>query len=275
MNDHMQLSWKTPEELVCIGYIQSRVVMMNEAHNGLARCRRTREIGTKVLPIAHTSGVRYLALEALSPEITVTANTTRQLPDVSGGYLAQQDMRTLIQSALDLGWTLIHYEDDGLTWLQNKYADSVPRELANEGTGAVYKKYQADFLSDAYTNYRELQQAKNIINFLATVPDTTKLLIWCGNGHHGKAPSENWIPMGYQFTVLSGITPFCIDQNITVKFEATYSPYIQEVLDALTDDLQQQHRTAGFLVHEAPPVVQGWGHVDAIILSLDNQMIED
>lgn len=84
---------RTPEELLAIGFGRSRVVMMNEAHNGMQRCVRTRVIGRRLLPAAHESGVRHLAMEALY-----------------GPYLAQPDMRRLTDGADELGWTLIPYE---------------------------------------------------------------------------------------------------------------------------------------------------------------------
>jgi hypothetical protein len=87
------LDLRTPEELLAIGFSRSRVVMMNEAHNGLKRCVRTREIGRRLLPAAHAAGVRHLAMEALY-----------------GPYLAQPDMALLIEAAEELGWRLIPYE---------------------------------------------------------------------------------------------------------------------------------------------------------------------
>jgi hypothetical protein len=61
--------WRTPEQLVALGIRRSRVVMMNEAHDGLRRCVRTRRVGQRVLPAAHDAGVRYLAMEALNPAL--------------------------------------------------------------------------------------------------------------------------------------------------------------------------------------------------------------
>jgi hypothetical protein len=87
----MQLG--SPEDLLAVGLRRSRVVMMNEAHDGMQRCVRTREIGVRVLPIAHEAGVRHLAMEALY-----------------GPYLTQPDMRRLIDAAEELGWKLITYE---------------------------------------------------------------------------------------------------------------------------------------------------------------------
>jgi hypothetical protein len=84
---------RTPEELLAIGFSRSRVVMMNEAHNGMQRCVRTREIGLRLLPAAHEAGVRHMAMEALY-----------------GPYLTQPEMQRLVQGAEDLGWRLIPYE---------------------------------------------------------------------------------------------------------------------------------------------------------------------
>jgi hypothetical protein len=45
-------------------------------------------------------GVRHLAMEALQPGDTEAADTSRRPPEAAGGYLAQPDMRDLIQAAL-------------------------------------------------------------------------------------------------------------------------------------------------------------------------------
>jgi hypothetical protein len=103
--------WRTPEELVELGFGCSTVVMANEFHDGLRRCVRTREIGRRLLPVAHDCGVRHLAMEALgNDELTDEANRTRRLPQCTAGFLAQPEMRMLIADALALGWTLIAYE---------------------------------------------------------------------------------------------------------------------------------------------------------------------
>jgi hypothetical protein len=267
--------WRTPEELVQIGFERSRVVMMNEAHSGLARCRRTREIGQRVIPIAHACGVRAIALEALDPEATREANATRRLPDVSVGYLTQSDMRTLIQIALDLGWQLVHYEADWREWLKKKFGIIIP-QVWNDEILALTQQYQAEFQSQEYTNYREEQQARNLIAFLAGQPGDTKLLVWCGNGHNGKHQLEDWLPMGCQFLKLSQINPFCIDQVITVKFHGSYTPFAQRLLDEFGSILEQHGGSAGFLTEEAPQPVRGrWEYVDAVVLSLENELTEE
>ncbi|MBD0362976.1 MAG: hypothetical protein ICV55_09440, partial [Coleofasciculus sp. C3-bin4] len=153
--------WRTPEELLEIGLRRSRVVMMNEAHDGLKRCIRTRQIGQRLLPIAHKAGVRHLAIEALSLFFVDEANRTRQLPEVGVGlgYLHQPDLRAFIQAALDLGWTLIPYEIN-------------------------FQTYPSDYpLSIEYTNLREEEQAKKLIRALEALPSGASLLVWCGNSH--------------------------------------------------------------------------------------------
>jgi len=57
--------WWSVEELTRRGFAQSPVVMANEAHNGLARCIRTRAVGVRMIEAAHQAGVRDLAMEAL------------------------------------------------------------------------------------------------------------------------------------------------------------------------------------------------------------------
>lgn len=103
---------RTPEELLAIGFDRSRVVMVNEAHNGMKRCVRTREIGLRLLPAAHEAGVRHMAMEALY-----------------GPYLVQPDMQALIDAAEELGWRLIPYEIDQLM-SPNEREEGQARNLA-------------------------------------------------------------------------------------------------------------------------------------------------
>jgi hypothetical protein len=84
---------RTPEELLAIGFSRSRIVMMNEAHHMMKRCVRTREVGLRVLPVAHAAGVRHLAIEALR-----------------SSDFSQPDMQRLVDAAEELGWKVIPYE---------------------------------------------------------------------------------------------------------------------------------------------------------------------
>ena len=53
---------RSPEELLSIGFERSSVVIVNECHNGMLRCRRTREVGRRLLPVANEAGVRHLSM---------------------------------------------------------------------------------------------------------------------------------------------------------------------------------------------------------------------
>lgn len=246
--------WRTPEELLEIGLRRSRIVMMNEACDRLKRCIRTRQIGQRVLPIAHNAGVRYLAMETLSPFFVDEANLTRQLPEVGigMGYLHQPDLRAFIQAALDLGWTLISYKINS-------------------------QAYPSDYpLSMEYTNLREEEQAKKLICALEAVPSDAPLLVWCGNGHSTKTVVGDWMPMGYQFKQLSGIDPFVIDQITTVKFSKR-SPEqqqnIEQFLRQFATELVKKGGTAGFLREETPPsFFQSREGADAFIVSFLNDL---
>ncbi len=260
--------WRTPEELVTIGFAQVRVVMMNEFHNGYLRCVRTREIGRRILPIAHQAGVRFLAMEALHREFAEEANYTRQVPEVKQGYLAQPEMRALIQTALNLGWTLIPYEAD---------FDKIPPELA-----------QKEMMNQEVTNWREEVQARNIISALQTLPFDTKLLVWCGNGHHTKElllvqkifrdgkffpKPENepdWTPMGYLFKQMSGVDPFTIHQEVLI------TPHLPlDLLKECKTDIEAFGGTVGFLKKGIPhPSLSSFAthSGDAFVVSTDNVM---
>ena len=248
--------WRTPEELVEIGFARARVVMMNEAHDGDMRCVRTRKIGRRVLPIAHRAGVRHLAMEALWPELAAAANRTRQVPEVAGPlYPAQPDFRDLMQDALDLGWTLIPYE---------------PVLRVGEMRGSAL----------ARMNRRELVQAQNLIAALAELPRDAQMLVWCGGDHHRKTPHKvtrprgEWVLMGCHFAQLSGMPHFAIDQTVTIWLSLER----RRLLDRYLPILEGAGGTAGLLVEEShvldastTALWAGKG-VDAVILSVENTM---
>jgi hypothetical protein len=243
-------AWRTPQELVQEGFGRGRVVMLNEAHDGLKRCVRTRRVGRQVLPSAHAMGVRHLAMEALRPGDAEVANERRRPPDAADGYLAQPDMRELIQAALALGWTLWPYEAD---------IDHAPAILVQQGLGSL-----------AFTNWRDAEQARNLAAVLAGLATSDRLLVWCGNSHASKAASPDWTPMGHHFAALVAEGAFVIDQSVTVAFAGLEQR--QAALAAeLAPILDRYGGTAGMLREEAGPL-SCWPGVDALILSTDNVM---
>lgn len=243
-------AWRTPQELVREGFRCGQVVMLNEAHEGLKRCVRTRRVGRQILPSAHAMGARHLAMEALRPGDTEAANASRRPPDASGGYLAQPDMRELIQAALELGWTLWRYEAD---------VDHAPAALVEQG-----------LMSQAFTNWREAEQARNLAAVLAGLAARDRLLVWCGNGHASKAAADDWTSMGYRFAALAAEGAFVIDQTATVAF-AGFEQQRAALVAELAPILDRYGGTAGLLREQAGPL-SCWPGVDALMVSTDNAM---
>lgn len=230
-----------------MGFERSRVVMMNEAHHMLLRCVRTREVGRRVLPTAHEAGVRHLAMEALFGDIAWRANATRELPEGGPGYLSQPEMRSFVETALGLGWTLIPYET----------TTPPPLEVQSDTTEA--------------SNWREERQARNLMEGLAGMPTNARLLVWCGNDHHAKRALDDWKPMGIRFAELSGIDPFAISQTRSVEFPGQ-APHAALWVKAYADVLARLGGAAGFLAEDAP---EGWGFPeshDAFVIAADNRM---
>ncbi len=227
---------------------------MNEAHSGLARCVRTREVGRALLPVAHALGVRDLAMEALWPAVTASANANRRLDGDLWGYLGQPEMGALVNAALGLGWTLHAYEADV----------EVMRQRAGPETPAD-------------VNWREDQQARNLGAVLGRLARSENVLAWCGNGHLGRRVLERsegepaWTPMGSLVAGYCGVEPFAIDQTATVAFEGRDLGW----LDAYAEALLARGGTAGVLAEDIPAEV-AWrkGHADAYVLSLDNALVE-
>jgi hypothetical protein len=240
--------WCSVEELTLWGFAQAPVVMANEAHNGMARCVRTRDIGVRMIEAAHQAGVRQLAMEALPRSEDGSPVPIRATPAAADGYLAQPDMRRLITTALELGWTLWAYEAD-------IRSASDPAQL----------------LTQEFTNWREREQAQNLCQVLATIPEQP-LLVWSGNSHAAKEASGEWVPMGHHFTALSGIDPFVIDQAVTVAWHEQTRPWVQDLLAAIHPTLVRCGGTAGILREQAPPPLDCWTGVDAVVVSTDNSL---
>jgi hypothetical protein len=143
--------WCSVEDLTRWGFAHAPVVMANEAHSGLTRCIRTREIGVRIIRAAHQAGVRRLAMEAVPRAEDSSPGPIHAIPLSTGSYLAQPEMRRLITTALELGWTLWAYE-----------ASIDP------------SKEQAEPLSIEFTNWREREQAKNLCLVMRTASSIRK-----------------------------------------------------------------------------------------------------
>lgn len=193
-------------------------------------------------------------MEALYLPFATEANQARHLPSSTIGYLGQEDMRALIADALLLGWDLVPYECDFSLW-------------------------HGDTRTAEFGNWRDLEEARNLNEFLARSPQDLKLLVWCGNSHQRKTPQNYpalrhtpWIRLGQRFRELSGIDPFVIDQSVTVEYRWRRSPRRDDV-KRYSAELRALGGTGGFLREEDPdPRWRNDLSADAWLLSLDNSM---
>jgi hypothetical protein len=240
--------WCSVEDLTRRAFGQTPVVMANEAHNGMARCVRTREVGVRIIAAAHDAGVRRLAMEALPWPADGSPGPITAIPEAPFGYLAQPEMRTMIGTALDLGWSLWAYE-------ASLDPDRKPGDMPTLES----------------TNRREREQASNLCQLTAASPGEP-LLVWCGNGHATKTTVSDWVPMGYHFAAMSAVEHFVIDQTVTVDFRQASRPWMRELLASLDDTLAAHGGTAGILRDQAPPPLNSWPGVDALVVSTRNAM---
>ena len=242
--------WCSVEELIGWGFAHAPVVMANEAHSGLTRCIRTREMGIRMIRAAHEAGVRRLAMEALPWPARDTPGPIVAIPPAHGGYLAQPDMQRLITAALELGWSLWAYE---------------------AVFEAAARTDPAKMLTMEFTNWRDREQARNLCRVRAVAP-AEPLLVWCGNSHACKEAAQEWVPMGWHFRAMSGTDPFVIDQTVSVTFEGEPQPWVRELLATLGQTLAAYGGTAGILRDHAPAPLNSWPGVDAVVVSGHNTL---
>lgn len=66
---------------------------------------------------------------------------------------------------------------------------------------------------------------------------------------------------------------YVIDQTVTVDFTgAGPQPWVRELLTAMGGTLTAHHGTAGILCDQAPPPLDGWPGVDAVVVSTGNAL---
>jgi hypothetical protein len=159
-------------------------------------------------------------------------------------------MRRLITTALERGWSLWAYEA-----LIEVTAHTDPAEL----------------LTLEFSNRRDREQARNLCRVLAAAP-AEPLLVWSGGGHASKQATHGWVTMGCHFPAMSGTDPFVIDQTVTIDFTGQSKPWVQELLTNLGETLGALGGTAGILQDQAPPPLNSWPGVDAVIVSTDNSL---
>lgn len=245
-----------------MGFSSSSVVMVNEAHNLLSHCPRTREVGRRLLPVAHEHGCRTLAMEALHPVFAEAGNRTRQVPEPEfDSYLSQPDLRALIGDALRLGWTLADYEHvRELTEADIERATARAAEFGQSGM-------HFDSVDDV--SAREDGEALNLIEVVRRA-DGGPVLVWAGWRHIAKRAEmmAGCATMATRFIELSGIEPFSIDQTWT------FSPRGAAEAADIAEALASFGGTAGYLIDEDPDAERRtYRWHDATLLSIHNDMV--
>lgn len=151
----------------------SQVVMINEAHEK----PQHRVFTASLLEDLYVQGFRYLAMETLSPFPNASL---RQVNMLTGHYTCEPLAGELVRKALDLGYSLVAYEDSSSTHTVNQ---------------------------------REYTQAQKIFQILEKEPKA-KILVHAGQGHVEEgAGSDGRIPMAAYFKIISNIDPLTIDQT--------------------------------------------------------------
>ena len=163
---------------------RNRVVMINEAHDK----PQTRAFTASLLEDLYLQGFRYLAMEMLA---NVSSKAVLRVNATTGYYSAEPMAAELIRKALEIGYTLVPYEDTVASHTVNK---------------------------------REYAQAQNIYDFLSKKDTSAKILVHAGYSHIEEgARNDERIPMAAYFKIISGIDPLTIDQ--TEMIESGNSPY--------------------------------------------------
>ena len=170
---------------------RNRVVMINEAHDK----PMTRAFTASLLEDLYQQGFHYLAMEMLG---NVPFKAVTKVNATTGYYSAEPLAAELIRKALEIGYTLVPYEDTDT-------------------------RHSVD--------QREYAQAQNIYDFLSKKDTTAKILVHAGYAHIEEgARKEERIPMAAYFKIISKIDPLTIDQ--TEMIEQSNNPFGAALYDA-------------------------------------------
>ncbi len=155
----------------------NKVVMINEAHDKPLH----RVFTASLLEELYQQGFHYLAMEMLDH---FAAKAITKPTVFTGYYSAEPVAGELIRKALEIGYTLISYEDT--------------------------------ISSHTTTQQREYSQAENLYNTIKKLDKSAKILVHAGYVHIQEAAKPDTripIPMAAYFKIISGIDPLTIDQT--------------------------------------------------------------
>lgn len=241
--------WLTIEELAQVAFGTQPVVMVNEVHDGMRRCIRTRRVGVRLVRAAHELGVRDLAMEALPAPVPGAPESWIELPPVEGGYFVQPDMRELARTALGRGWRFV-----------------VIRGADAAGSPGVSRSTPDDGVHEQARTRAGAEPGR------AGEP-VPMLLVWCGNGHATRQVVADWVPMGHQFVQITGRQPYVIDQTVTINWNDQHAYLPDGAVEWLERELAPYGGTAAVRHDDAPEQLLH-RDADAFVLSVDNRLEE-
>lgn len=166
-----------------------RVIMINESHAKPLH----RAFTYSLLDNLYKDGYRYLAMEAFN---NLSNKCLDSLNVFTGYYTYEPVAGEMVRKALELGYTLIAYEDTLATEHSPSQRDSV--------------------------------QAVHLWNVLKKDP-SAKMIVHAGLNHIAEEKSDDFTPMGAWFRKLSGVDPFTIDQTgMTEGSEFAYGKWFYQ-----------------------------------------------
>ncbi|MDD5361816.1 MAG: hypothetical protein PHN88_06760 [Ignavibacteria bacterium] len=159
-----------------------KYIFFNENH---AR-PQNRMTALNSLDILYKKGFRYLFCEALGNRDSLL--NTRKYPIVkSGSYTIEPVFGNLLREAMNLGYTVMPYED-----------------TIKNSAGKLYTN-----------SSRETEQANNILNFISTHRDA-KIIVLAGFMHIYESRKLGW--MASIFKLKSGFDPLTIEQTEMTEY---------------------------------------------------------
>lgn len=153
---------------------QTQVVIWGEEHH----LPQTRSLYEPMLRLLWKQGYRYLAAETFSDSVTATRS---RFPTFAWGVYSRDPVyASAVRVAIDLGYRLIAYEEQG---------------RAPNGDGS----------------FRDRRQAENLQSRVFARDPQAKVLVLAGRGHASEVTApDGWTPMASVLKRLTGIDPFTV-----------------------------------------------------------------
>jgi len=160
-----------------------RIVVINEGHDEGA----TRAFNRRVVRALAAKGFQYLAMETLSKSIE-RANIDHKVTRQVGYYSNDPVYASIMRSAWAAGYRLIRYEDDR----EENFVTPCDADAKADWVRQKAPEFSQPFMTEMTS--REKNQACNLAQFIAKMPDAAKILVVVGYAHVRK--TQGWEGIG-------------------------------------------------------------------------------